>query len=403
MQDTRSVQELISDHKPGWALEQRFYTDPAVYQLELERILLRNWFVAGHVSQIPDRGDFIVSRLDKESAIVVRGSDGDVRAFANVCRHRGSRICLDDSGSARHFECPYHGWMYDVDGKLTAARAMPEDFDKSAYGLKPVSLEILGGVIFICFSDTPPSLAAARRDLAEPMALFDIEGLKVAATKTYAIEANWKLAIENYQECYHCATAHPEYAKMHTLMLSPDKLERVQDKMRERFESCGIRDLEFDFIDTDAPAGEQGYGYSRTAMFEGYKTGSRDGEAVAPLLGELKGYDSGASDFTFGPFSFMLAYSDHVVTYVFVPVDSQNCECRIYWLVRDDAVKGKDYEVEALTWLWDVTTKADKTIILNNWRGVSSRYYEPGPFSKLEFSESRYIDWILLELGQTPG
>ena len=401
MQDKCSIQELIRNHKPGWALEQRFYTDPEIYQLELDQILLQNWFAAGHISQIPDEGDFIVATMDRESAIVVRGSDDSVRAFANVCRHRGSRICLSDEGSVRNFECPYHGWMYDVDGKLTAARAMGEDFDKSAYGLKPVSLEVLGGIIFVCFSDSPPSLASARHDLAEPMALFGFDKLKLAARKSYAIAANWKLAVENYQECYHCATAHPEYAKMHTLMLDDAKRSRVQDAMRARFDACGIRDFNVEFINTDAPEGELGYDYSRTAMFEGYKTGSQDGEPVAPLLGELRDYDGGASDFTFGPFTFVLAYSDHVVVYVFIPIDSENCECRIFWLVRDDATEGRDYDVDALTWLWDVTTRADKTIIVNNWRGVKSRFYEPGPFSKMESCESGYIDWVVRELRNT--
>jgi phenylpropionate dioxygenase-like ring-hydroxylating dioxygenase large terminal subunit len=398
MNDAASIEELIANRKPGWSLDQRFYTDPEIYNLELRKILQKNWFVAGHVSQIPDSGDFIVSTMDRESAIIVRGSDGEVKAFANVCRHRGSLICLQKSGSVRKFECPYHGWMYDIDGNLKAARAMPADFDRTQFSLKPVSVEVLAGLIFICFSDSPPSLAAARKDLAEPFALFDFDHLKLAAKKTYPIPANWKLAVENYQECYHCATAHPEYARMHTLMLDPTKLERVQDKMWQRFSACGIKDIFIDCIDTLAPDGEQGYGYSRTAMFEGYKTGSRDGEAVAPLLGNLKDYDHGASDFTFGPFTFLLAYSDHVVGYVFTPVDHSNCKCEIYWLVRGDAVAGRDYDTDELTWLWDITTQADKSIIVNNWKGVQSAYYEPGPFSNMEDPEERYIDWIVREL-----
>ena len=398
MKDTRSLQELIASRKPGWSLDQRFYTDPDMYELELQKILLKNWFIAGHVSQIPNKGDFIVGTMDKESAIIVRGSDGEVKAFANVCRHRGSLICLQESGSVKKFECPYHGWMYDIDGNLTAARSMSADFDRSPYSLKPVSIEVLAGLIFICFSDSPPSLAAARRDLAEPFAMFDFDNLKLAAKKTYPIAANWKLAIENYQECYHCASAHPEYARMHTLMLDPPKRDRIQGKMLDRFAACGIKEMDIDFVDTDAPDGEQGYGYSRTAMFEGYKTGSRDGEAVAPLLGKLTDYDYGASDFTFGPFTFLLAYSDHVVCYVFTPVDARNCKCEIYWLVRGDAVEGKDYVTDDLTWLWDVTTDADKTIIVNNWKGVQSIYYQPGPFSKMEDMEGRYIDWIVREL-----
>ncbi|HEX2140516.1 MAG TPA: aromatic ring-hydroxylating dioxygenase subunit alpha [Woeseiaceae bacterium] len=403
MHDNRSIAELIADHEPGRPLEQRFYTDPEIFELEIERIINRNWLLAGHVSQIPEPGDFFVTKSGKESAIVVRGSDGGIKAFANVCRHRGSLVCLEQKGSTRKFECPYHGWMYDIDGNLTAARAMPKDFDKKAHGLHRVSVDVLGGLIFVCFCENPPSLDGARRDLAEPFAMFGFEDLKVAAHRSYPIEANWKLAIENYQECYHCATAHPDYARMHTLMLDPAKRDRIQDKMLGRFEACGLKAIEHDFVDTHARVGEQGYGYSRTALFEGYKTGSRNGEPVAPLLGKLKDYDCGASDFTFGPFSFLLAYSDHVVGYVFKPIDHGSCVCEIYWLVRGDAVEGKDYDVDELTWLWHVTTLADKEIIVNNWKGVNSRYFRPGPFSNMERMERRYVEWILQQLAEPPG
>lgn len=403
MRKDGSIAELIAAQRPGRPLAQRFYTDPAVYELELERIVTQNWYLAGHVSRIPGNGDFFLSRMGNESAIVVRGSDGNVKAFANVCRHRGSLVCLQEQGSTRKFECPYHGWMYDIDGRLTAARSMPPDFDKKQHGLLPVSIEILGGLVFLAFTDNPPSLDGAKRDLAEPLAMFGVEDLKVAARKIYEIPANWKLAIENYQECYHCSTAHPEYARMHTLTLESSRRERLQEKMRERFAACGIREIELDYVDTHARPGEQGYGYSRTALFEGYKSGSRDGEPVAPLLGGLKDYDGGASDFTFGPFSFLLAYSDHVVGYVFKPVDHANCVCEIYWFVRGDAVEGKDYDVDELVWLWDITTQADKTIIVNNWKGVNSRYYRPGPFSRQERMEQRYVEWILQQLSDPTG
>lgn len=398
MQDQRSIAELIASQQPGRPLEQRFYTDPEIYELEMDRILMRNWFLAGHVSQVPEPGDFFVTRMANESAIVVRGSDGKVKAFANVCRHRGSLVCLKSSGSVKKFECPYHGWMYDIDGQLTAARSMPAEFDKTSYGLWPLSIEVLGGLIFLAFTDQPPSLRGAKRDLAEPLEMFGFESLKIVARKTYPIAANWKLAVENYQECYHCATAHPDYARMHTLMLDPPRRDRVQDKMLSRFEQSGLKDIEYDYVDTLARPGEQGYGYSRTALFEGYKTGSRDGEPVAPLLGKLKDYDGGASDFTFGPFSFLLAYSDHVVGYVFKAVDLGHCVCEIFWFVRNDAIEGKDYNLDELTWLWDVTTQADEQIIVNNWTGVNSRYYRPGPFSRMERNENRYVAWILQQL-----
>lgn len=396
----RSIEELVANQKPGYALDQRFYTDPSIYELEIERIIARNWIMVGHQSEFPESGDFKVVNIANESAIVVRGSDGELKAFANVCRHRGSLVCLESEGNTRKFTCPYHGWMYDIDGNLTAARSMPSDFDKSEYSLNKVSLDTLHGLVFICFSDDPASLDDARRDLAEPMVMFGLGDLKLAAHKSYDIDANWKLSIENYQECYHCATAHPEYAQMHTLMVDDKKRDRLQGHMEGKMEACGLRSMEFDFADTNVPDGEFGYAYSRTALFEGYLTGSKEGEPVAPLLGDIKDYDGGASDFNLGAFSFLLAYSDHVVGYVFTPVDMDNSTCDIYWLVRGDAEAGKDYDVNELTWLWDITTEADKTIIANNSIGVHSRYYKPGPFSEMEDLEQRYIEWILRELAR---
>jgi len=403
MHDNRPIRELIACQRPGWSLEQRFYTDPDIYRLEIDQIVMRNWIFAGHQSQLAERGDFKVFNLAGESAIIVRGQDNEIRAFANVCRHRGSVVCLAQSGNARRFECPYHAWTYDTEGKLIGARDMGSDFDKGKHGLHSVSIEIVHGLIFVCFCDDPPSLENARRDLAEPMAMFDFENLKVAAHKTYPISANWKLSVENYQECYHCAPAHAEYAKMHTMMLDDKKMERVQAHMLDKMAACGLQKIEHDFSDIEAPPGQQGYSYSRTAMFEGYKTGSRDGEPVAPLLGELSDYDGGASDIGIGPMSYFLAYNDHVVGYVFTPVDQTNCQCEVYWLVRGDAVEGKDYDVDELVWLWDVTTYADETIIVNNWKGVQSRYYSPGPFSGMEDSAKRWIDWILHELRRAPS
>ena len=271
MEDARPIRELIACQRPGWTLERRFYTDPEIYKLEIDQIVMRNWIFAGHQSQLENPGDFRVFKVAGESAIVVKGPDNEIRAFANVCRHRGSVVCLEQSGNTRKFECPYHAWTYDIEGKLIGARDMAADFNKEAHGLHPVSIEIVNGLIFICFCDEPPSLENAQRDLAEPMAMFDFENLKVAATRTYPIAANWKLAVENYQECYHCAPAHAEYAKMHTMMLDNKKMERVQSHMLEKMPACGLKEIAIDFGDSESLPGQQGYSYSRTAMFEGYK------------------------------------------------------------------------------------------------------------------------------------
>ncbi len=189
--DSRTINELIADYRPGYSLEQRFYTDPHVYELELERVICRNWLLAGHVSELAAPGDFKVIDAGRESAIVVRGDDGELRAFANVCRHRGSLVCLEASGNARRFACPYHGWTYDTAGALVAARDLPESVDKADYSLKPVSCEIIHGLILIAFTDDPPSPKRCREELAAPMAMFDFENLKVAAVRDYAFDAIW--------------------------------------------------------------------------------------------------------------------------------------------------------------------------------------------------------------------
>ena len=170
--------------------------------------------------------------------------------------------------------------------------------------------------------------------------------------------------------------------------------------MLARFEDCGMKEFEVDRSECLARPGECGYSYSRTALFEGYKSGSKDGAPVAPLLGELKDYDGGASDIGFGPFTFLLAYSDHIVGYVFAPVDESNCVCEVYWLVRGDAKEGADYDLQELMWLWDTTTYLDEKIIVNNWKGINSRYYRPGPFSRMEDAEQLYTEWIIRELQQ---
>lgn len=396
--EPRSISELIAGYKPGHSLGQGFYTDPGIYELEVERIINRSWILAGHVSQVTEPGDFRVLNVGRESAIVVRSKDGGLKAFANVCRHRGSVVCTEPEGHVDKFVCPYHGWMYDTDGKLVAARSMGDGFDRSAHSLKTVSVGEIHGLIFVCFSDNPPSIDGAIKDMREAMGMFDFENLKVVAQKSYAIPANWKLSIENYQECYHCATAHPEYAKLHTMMLDHDKRERVSRHMYERMESCGIKDLEIDCTAKNTRPGEIGFSYWRTAMFNKYKTGSKNGEAVAPLLGDIKDYDGGHADLSFGAFSYLLAYNDHVVAYVFTPIDQGHTNCEVYWMVRGDAEEGQDYDLDELTWLWDVTTEADKKIIVNNSKGVHSKYYEPGPLSDMEDWASNFIEWIVAQL-----
>jgi len=139
------------------------------------------------------------------------------------------------------------------------------------------------------------------------------------------------------------------------------------------------------------------YGF-RYALYDGVATGSPDGLPVAPLMGRFNDYDGGATSTHFGPASFFLAYADHGVIYRFIPKTPATCEMEVAWLVRGDARAGVDYDPDKLTWLWKVTSEADKRIIEQNQQGVNSRYYEPGPYTPMEQNTRRYVDWYLGEI-----
>jgi len=398
MSENKTGKIRADGSKSGWSMERKYYKDPAIFEREKDAIIYNNWLFAGHASQIPETGDYFLFNLLDESAIIVRTSDGEIAAYFNVCPHRGSHICLNDSGNSKRFLCPYHAWSFNLDGSLHAARGMPESFDKNEINLHKCAFEVVEGMIFVNFGDNPASFEHIHRDLAPALGIFDLKNAKIAAHKTYPIAANWKIALENYQECYHCAPSHPEYAMSHTLKVSGDKFDELQKPMLERMGACGIKDYRvYKGWDSQEPGQEQYY-YSRYALYEGYKTGSEDGEPLAPLMGSLTGYDGGASDFGVGPMSFMLGYNDHVVVYVFTPTSHETSACDIYWLVRGDAEEGVDYDLDRLTWLWHVTTLADERIIVDNQKGVNSRKYAPGPLANMEWIIDDFITWYLKAL-----
>ena len=394
-----TIKELLNNQQEDWSLDQRFYKDTSIFDLEKHNIFYNSWIFIGHESQIPNKGDFFVYKLLDEEIIVLRNKENKVKAFFNVCRHRGSRVCLEEKGNTSRFSCPYHSWTYNLDGKLLAAKSLREGIDKSKLGLHPCNIESASGMLLINLSDNPQSLKNLKSDLKEPFEMFGFKDLKVAAHKNYPIASNWKLAVENYQECYHCAPAHPEYSLSHSLKIEDEPgFDEAQEKMMNNLESCGLKDIEVnkDFSNKD-PDQEQ-YAYSRYALFDGYMTGSKDGKPLAPLLGNIKEFNQGCSDFNIGPVSYFLAYCDHIVGYIFTPTSQDQCQCDIYWLVNKDAEENKDYDKEKLMWLWDVTTYADETIIVNNQKGVNSIKYQSGPYTDKEQSTRRFIKWYLSEL-----
>lgn len=387
--------------RPDYAIDSYFYRSHLVYEKELENLVFRSWLYAGHVSEVPNPGDYLLFDIGEDSVIIVRDKAGEVQALMNVCRHRGARVCEAQSGNRKTFVCPYHGWVYNTDGSLKAAREMEAraDFDVTDYGLKKARILVYMGLIFINCDPHAADFLGPLSNLAQPLGAYDLEHAKVAHKHTYKVDANWKLVLENYLECYHCATSHRAYARMHTLKDPDAKVSGIVQAMLDRTEQVtGVEGMgkEFYGIYMNA-AGFGACAYtSRYGLFDGYLTGSEDGQPVAPLMGKIQGYDGGAGDFQMGPLSFMLNYPDHCVLYRFIPRGLTSTDMEVVWFVNGDAKEGVDYDRDRLTWLWHNTTLEDEFIISRNSEGVNSRFFEPGPYHpEFEATLQEFICWYL--------
>jgi len=380
-----TMRNLITDYQNGYALPRHFYTSQAVYENDIKAYWNASWIWVGHISQIQNPGDFFLFEYGTESVIVARDREENVGAFLNVCRHRGSRVCVEKSGTTRVFACPYHAWTYELNGKLRVAREMGDGFDPSKYGLFKAHVRVFQGLIFICTAETPPAIDQGLDKLAPMVAPFGFENLKIAHSASYSVPANWKLAIENYMECYHCAPAHKEYSRSHSLKDPDAKTEELTSAMYEKSARAGLPTKVFEENGADGIGVETDFFYRRYPLFPGYESGSKSGKPVAPLLGDLKEFDGGTTDIQIGILNNFLAYSDYVVGYRFIPAGLQETNIEVVWFVRADAEEGKDYDKAELTWLWHVTSQDDERIIRVNQEGVNSNHFEPGPLSEMEW------------------
>jgi phenylpropionate dioxygenase-like ring-hydroxylating dioxygenase large terminal subunit len=392
------LRQLLSRQPKDHSLLQEFYLSPELYQLDLERSIFRHWHCAGHVSQIKQSGEYFLFEIDRESVIIIRGQDGEVRALANVCRHRGSRICSAATGRAKGvLVCPYHAWAYNLDGSLRSARMMPEGFDRKEHGLQPVALKVVEGLIFVSLAKEPLPFNQVEDMLRRNASPFGWADAQAVHTECFRFDANWKLALENQVECYHCGPSHPEYSKMHAQghaavsACSPAVIAR----MLEQGVDIRIRDQ---WALKAAPGEEADY-CTRYSMSDGVVTASEDGKPLAPLMGRLTDYDGGYTVFYIGVLNHFLAYADHGVIFRYTPRSVSETELHVTWLVRDGAKPGVDFDMDRLTWLWRATVTADKRIVEDNQAGVASRYYQPGPYAlPIESNTQRLVEWYLHDL-----
>ncbi|MGW3430524.1 aromatic ring-hydroxylating oxygenase subunit alpha [Streptomyces melanosporofaciens] len=201
-----------------------WYTAPGIFRREQEHLFEAMWFCAVRGADLDRPGAFRTVRIGRESVLITRNRRGELRAFLNICRHRGARLCTEESGTVRRsLQCPYHAWTYDLDGRLTAApnlQKMP-DIDRVERGLVPVRLREWLGYVWLCLAEEPPSFeetvigaVADRLGDAASVERYGVAGLALGRRISYDVRANWKLIVENFMECYHCATIHPELTEV---------------------------------------------------------------------------------------------------------------------------------------------------------------------------------------------
>jgi len=408
--DARGLLErLISEHKPGYALQREFQTDPGIYQLDLDRIWRRGWLFAGHTCQVKQPGDYFVFDVDTDSIILIRGDDERIHALHNTCRHRGMKVCQAESGHVGRIVCPYHQWSYARNGELAACGGMDKegDLDFRDFGLHRVHVREVGGLIFVCLAPEPIPFEEAERSLGALLRPQGLERAKVAATRSYEVRANWKLVWENNRECWHCNVNHPQYVKANYDNAPIDDA-ALKHEIEARARAASAR-LEADGVAIDYreagmvpfPSRDCWWSINRTPLVPGWVSESMDGRPVAPLMGGYSTRDVGTLRMRTMPNFWDHASSDHAVSTRLAPAGPQKTLVQVQWLVREDAVEGKDYTLDALLPFWELTSEQDWDLCEKNQAGVSSSAFTPGPYStRREYNVIRYTEWYLQEIAK---
>ena len=210
-QSKYSINSLLRARRQGHSLPADLYTRADVFEAEIDVLFHKHWIFIGLECDVPEPGDVCVLDIGRSSVAIVRDDDGVVRAFFNVCRHRGAKLLPAGSGVVGNLVCPYHQWTYSLTGELLRAPHMGRDFDLSCNGLRPIALRSVGGLLYTCLSDDPPSDIQNLADVMEPrLAPYDIRNAKIAFQTDTIEKGNWKFTLENNRECYHCSANHPE-------------------------------------------------------------------------------------------------------------------------------------------------------------------------------------------------
>lgn len=340
-------------------LPRRYFTDPALLAEEEEKLFRRQWLCVDREEKVARPGDYFLLEVAGESIIILRDQQGTVRAFYNVCRHRGSRICEEHQGQfSETIQCPYHAWTYGLDGRLIGAPATHdlEGFRKADWPLKPVPLALWEGFIFINLAENPASFEETHAPLLGRFTRFAMPSLRLGKTIEYDIKANWKLIVQNYSECYHCPLVHPTLTKR-----TPPSL--------------GENDL------TDGPY-LGGYMILAEDARSMTMTGRVCGVPVSEAL-PAEDHDR-VYYYSIMPNMLLSLHPDYVMFHVLWPVAVDRTRVLCSWLFHPATLADPAFDIEDGTRFWDMTNREDWHVCELSQQGITSRSYTPGPYSRRE-------------------
>jgi Rieske 2Fe-2S family protein len=352
------------------------YTDAAHFAEEQRRIFERRWLCVCRADELPKAGDFRRIEIGRESLLIVRGTDGVIRAHFNVCRHRGTRLCEGASGSlGRTIRCPYHAWTYALDGRLIGVPDLDDmgDFDKAAHGLHAAACETWEGFVWISLAEDAEPFASAFAPLLGKWSAYGLDRLVRLGAVEYDVRANWKLVVQNYSECYHCAPVHPGLSK-----LSPP--------------TSGGNDLVEGpflggFMDVTEPGGSL----------------TMSGRACGVPVGDLPADDrQRVYYYVLFPNALLSLHHDYVMVHRLWPVAPDRTRIECEWLFHPATAADPAFDPQDGIAFWDHTNREDWHVCELTQLGVQSARYRPGPYSAREAMAAAFDREYRRAMGEAP-
>ena len=423
--DGSSFRKTAATFQPGAkTLTQRYFVSPEIFADELQKIFATNWVFVGHQSQVAKPGDYFLADVAGESLIVTKDQRSTIRAFYNVCRHRGARLCEEQNGHAAAIQCPYHAWTYALDGRLLGAPHMDETpgFTKTEYPLKPVNLALWEGFIFVNLADASTHLRPATTRQAErggyislekwfeplgaKFSIWNLAALRSAKRIEYDIRANWKLIFQNYSECYHCLGVHPELSKISPYDSAENDLTEgpflggfmriAKGKsltMSGNACALGIADSSHAHVHDRAPAHDRG---QQGKNDYDYPPSRRSGAASE------QEHEHGGKNrvFYYSIFPNMLLslHPDYVMVHRLEPQSPERTLIFCDWFFNPEAFKRSDFDPDDAVEFWDMVNKQDWHVCELSQQGIASRAFEPGPYSARESIPAAWDKYYLRQI-----